>query len=243
MVVLHGLFGAARNWSGLARRLGETLEVHALDLRNHGDSPWDDRMDYPAMAADVLAYMDAQGLERPILVGHSMGGKAAMCLALSHPERIGPLVVADIAPVSYDNGREAFIAAMRAVPLSGLARRAEAEAHLREAVPDPGIRMFLMQNLVEDPAGGYRWRLNLPVLDRCMDQISGFPDLAGPFDGPCLFIRGDRSDYIQDGHRSAITARFPRARVATLKDAGHWLHSEQPEAFLATLRAFLSRVP
>ncbi|MCF8480599.1 MAG: alpha/beta fold hydrolase [Rhodospirillum sp.] len=247
MVLLHGLFGSSRNWTGIAKRLGEGFDVHALDLRNHGDSPWTDGVDYPAMATDVLAYMDAHGLDRPILVGHSMGGKVAMCLALLHPARIGPLVVADIAPVPYDTGRERYIEAMKAVPVGQLSRRSEADTHLAEAVPDWGTRQFLLQNLVDDGAGAYRWRINLAVLESAMDAIVGFPDLGpdhggAPFEGPCLFIRGDRSDYVVDAHRPVIEALFPRTRLITIKDAGHLVHAEKPDAFLSILTGFLSRV-
>jgi pimeloyl-ACP methyl ester carboxylesterase len=243
MVVLHGLFGSARNWAGIGKRLGTGFDVHALDLRNHGDSPWATTMDYPTMAADVLDYMDRNSLDRPILVGHSMGGKVAMCLALLHPDRVGPLVVADIAPVPYDKGRDRYVEAMRAVPLADLSRRSEAEAHLTEAVPDWGTRQFLLQNLVDDGAGGYRWRVNLPVLDAAMGAIVGFPALdPAAFPGASLFIRGERSDYVRDAYRPRIEALFPRARLITIKDAGHLVHAEKPEAFLSILTGFLSRV-
>ncbi|WP_413205133.1 alpha/beta fold hydrolase [Rhodospirillum sp. A1_3_36] len=243
MVVLHGLFGSARNWAGIAKRLGEGLDVHALDLRNHGDSPWSARMDYPTMAADVLAYMDEHGLDRPILVGHSMGGKVAMSLALLHPDRIGPLVVADIAPVSYGHRRDRYVEAMMAVPLDGLSRRSDAEAHLVQAVPDWGTRQFLLQNLVDDGTGGYRWRVNLSALDAAMGDLVGFPALdVSAFPGASLFMRGDRSNYVRDDYRPAIEALFPRARLVTIKDAGHLVHAEKPEAFLSILTGFLARV-
>ncbi|ABC23504.1 alpha/beta fold hydrolase [Rhodospirillum rubrum] len=243
LVVLHGLFGSARNWAGIARRLGDRYRVHALDLRNHGESPWTEALDYPLMAGDVAAYIEREIGDgpAPVVVGHSMGGKVAMTLALLHPGRVGALVVADIAPVAYRPGLDAFAEAMLAVPLAGLARRSQVEALLADSIPSPGIRRFLAQNIVEDPAGGLRWRLNLEGLRREMATLAGFPAFPADrtFSGRTLVVRGALSDYVGEAERPAFERLFPGYRLATLKGAGHWLHSEKPEAFVDILRGFL----
>lgn len=236
LLIAHGLFGSARNWASLARKLAEARPVHVVDMRNHGASPWNDRHDYPAMAED-LAEVARPG---PVdLLGHSMGGKAAMALALSRPERVARLVVADIAPVAYTHSQLHLVEAMAALDLTGLTRRAEADARLAETVPDKGVRAFLLQSLdlgAEPP----RWRLNLAALADQMPAILDWPEaLAGPFEGPTLFLSGAASDYVRHEHRAQIRALFPAARFAKIPLAGHWLHADRPEAFAAAVTAFL----
>ncbi len=244
LVILHGLLGAARNWMAIAKRLGQDHEVHALDLRNHGRSPWIDGMSYREMAGDVAAYIETHDLGRPTVVGHSMGGKAAMALALDAPERVGRLLVADIAPVAYSRGGRTsfldYIDAMAALDLAAVARRADADRLLADEIEDRAIRGFLLQNLVADDAGGFRWRCNLSALDDGMADILGFPDeTATPaYDGPTLFLAGGDSAYIKREHRPLIQSLFPGARFASLKDAGHWLHADQPRPFMDAVRMF-----
>lgn len=240
LVCLHGLFGSGRNWVGIASALEDRFEVILPDLRNHGASPWSDEMTYAAMADDLAALLDRLGLARVRLLGHSMGGKAAMALALTAPERLSHLVVADIAPVAYPPALETYIEAMRAVDLARVDRRDQADAALAPAVPEPGIRSFLLQNL-ERREGRFAWRLNLEALARAMPAIRGFPDLstAEPFQAPCCFIRGARSDYVRDEHLPLIRALFPTATLRTVEGAGHWVHAEQPQGFLAALRPCL----
>ncbi len=244
VVILHGLLGSARNWRSIARRLaGGGRRVHALDLRNHGQSPWADDTGYAAMAADVERHAAAAGLEAPAVLGHSMGGKVAMVLALTRPASVGALVVADVAPVRYQSAFGPWIAAMRAIDAGALKRRAEAEARLAPAVPDAIVRAFLAQNLETD-GDGLRWRPNLDALAAGLEtDILGFPDLpaSARYEGPALFLRGERSDYVRPAHHDAIRARFPAAEFAVVPDAGHWLHAENPRAFLAALDAFLRR--
>lgn len=245
LVILHGLLGAARNWMAIAKRLGQDHEVHALDLRNHGRSPWIDGMSYREMAGDVAAYIQANGLGRPTVVGHSMGGKAAMALALDAPDRVGRLLVADIAPVAYSRGGRTsfldFIDAMAGLDLAAVERRADADRLLAADIEDRAIRGFLLQNLIADEAaGGFRWRCNLQALADGMADILGFPDdtAAPAYDGPTLFLAGGDSAYIKREHRPLIQARFPSARFASLKDAGHWLHADQPRPFMEAVRMF-----
>jgi esterase len=237
VVLLHGLFGSGRNWVGIANALAGRFEVVLPDLRNHGASPWDDDCSYPAQAADVLALLDSLGLERVRLVGHSMGGKAAIVLALTAPERVGRLVVADVAPVAYPPVLGTYVQAMRAVDLDLVTRRAEADAALAPAVPEAGIRAFLLQNL-EQRDGRFAWRLNLEALGPGIATISGFPELAGaePYRGPTRLIRGGRSTYVLPEHGPAIERLLPGAEIVTVEGAGHWLHAERPQAFLELLR-------
>ncbi len=239
VVLLHGLFGAAGNWGAVQKRLAARHRVLALDLRNHGQSPRDPAMDYPAMAADVLETMARSGAMRAAVLGHSMGGKVAMALALTRPEAVARLVIADVAPVAYPPALRGYVAAMRAVPLrSGLSRR-EADAALAEAVPKPGIRGFLLQNLRlgQDPPA---WRLGLAEIAAAMPVVEGFPDLAGPYAGPVLVLAGERSDYIGPERHARIRALFPAARFAMVAGAGHWLHAENPEGFLSQVEPFLA---
>ena len=230
-LVLHGLFGSGTNWRTIARRLGSRLECHLVDQRNHGRSPHARAMAYPALAADVLAYLDANRLDRAGLIGHSMGGKTAMTLALSAPERVRWLVVADIAPAPSPSDHRPILDALRTLALDSLASRAAADAALARSVPDPGLRQFLLQNLVHGD-GGLRWRIDLEAIAEALPDLTGFPPTApgAVYRGPTLFLRGERSDYVTARHEPRIRALFPSASVDTIADAGHWLHAEQPAA-------------
>ncbi len=237
LLIAHGLFGSARNWRAIARRLGNERLMISVDMRNHGESPRADSQGYHDMAADLAEVIGAHGGRADVL-GHSMGGKAAMVLALTRPETVRRLIVADIAPVAYGHGNthRALIAAMQALDPAAFATRAEADTALVRHVDDPAIRAFLLQSL--DTQDG-RWRLNLDVLSRELERITGWPDPAGRFEGPALFIAGSRSDYIRPEHRTAIKALFPAARFVKIPGAGHWLHAERPREFSETVRAFL----
>ncbi len=238
LVIVHGLFGSARNWGVIARRLSDERQVIAVDQRNHGDSPSTDTHGYGDMAADLAEVIDAHGGRADVL-GHSMGGKAAMMLALSHPERVNRLIVADIAPVAYGHSQIENIDAMRAVDLSRVERRSDAARQLETVLPDAGLRAFFLQSL-DVPAR--RWKLNLDLLAAEMPKILGFPDLpeTAAFDGPTLFLSGATSDYVQTAHRPRIKALFPAARFARIPGAGHWLHAEKPREFEAAVRGWLA---
>lgn len=239
LIVLHGLFGSARNWTTVAKQLARTHRVYALDLRNHGSSPWSDSMSYRDLADDVQHFIARLGAGPVAVLGHSMGGKTAMMLALEHPLWVKRLIVVDIAPVAYEGGELKFyISAMQSVRLEGLARRSEADEQLRDQVPDPGIRAFLMQNLI-DRDGKFAWRLNLPALARNMPQISGFPAATAQYAGPTLFVSGQRSNYVQPAHYAAIRQLFANAQFAVIADAGHWVHAEQPQLLVQHVLAFL----
>ena len=230
LLIAHGLFGSARNWGVIAKRLSEDRPVIAVDMRNHGTSSWFETHSYHDMADDLAGVMD-----RPMdVLGHSMGGKAAMVLALRHPELVRKLIVADIAPVTYAHDQHGPIAAMRAVDLGAVTSRADAKAQL--AGLDPGVDDFLLQSLDMKEK---RWRLNLDVLAAEMDRIIGFPDTEGRFDGETLFLSGGNSPYVQPDARPRIKALFPAAKFAKIPGAGHWLHAEKPREFTAAVSAFL----
>jgi pimeloyl-ACP methyl ester carboxylesterase len=233
LLIAHGLFGSARNWGVIAKRLAETRQVVAVDMRNHGDSPWADVHDYPAMAADLAEVIDG----RWDVLGHSMGGKAAMVLALTHPEKVNRLVVADIAPVAYGHTQAHLVDAMQRLDLAGIATRGDADRALAAEVEDAGVRAFLLQSL---DLREKRWRLNLDVLGREMPKILSFPVVEGRFERPALFLSGANSSYVLPEHRDRIRELFPAARFAKIPGAGHWLHAEKPREFEAAVAAFLS---
>ena len=237
LLIAHGLFGSARNWGVIARRLSDRREVLAVDMRNHGDSPRFPTQSYADMAADLAGVIAAHGGRADVL-GHSMGGKAAMMLALTEGAMVNRLVVADIAPVAYSHDQTRHITAMRALDLSGLTSRAEADHRLAASVTDPALRAFFLQSLdlKATPPG---WRINLDVLEAEMPKIIGWPQVAGRFDGPTLFLSGALSHYVLPDYRDAIRTLFPAARFAKLPGAGHWLHAEKPRAFEETVRVFL----
>jgi esterase len=241
VLILHGLFGSGTNWHTLAQRLAARRHVFALDLRNHGASPWAERMDYEAMADDVAAFIAARGLGTAALVGHSMGGKAAMVLALTAPHLVERLVVVDIAPVAHPPLHAVEVEAMRVLDLRGVSRRGEADALLRPRIPDDAVRRFLLQNLVSGP-DGLRWRLNLAAIAAAMATLSGFPALSAgaAYRGPALLVRGERSDYAGDRDLPAFRKLFPTLQCVTIADAGHWIHAERPEEFLAAVTPFLA---
>jgi pimeloyl-ACP methyl ester carboxylesterase len=258
VVFVHGLFGQGRNWTTIAKGLADRHRVTLLDLPNHGHSPWTDRVDYVDMARLVAAELESLG-EPVTLVGHSMGGKVSMQLALRRPELLRGLVVVDISPVEYPltGGRTddpdeeaspfgAFIAAMRAVDLAALRTREDADRALREAVPSTMVRSFLLQSLVREGVGSgrWRWRLNLELLERDLGELRGFPDPppGAVYEGPVLWIAGANSTYVLPQDRARMDELFPRTRLVKVREAGHWVHSEQPEVFLRTLRAFLDAV-
>lgn len=243
IVFCHGLFGQGRNWNNIARSLSDSYRVTAVDLPNHGRSPWTDRVDYAEMADQVAGLIVA---DDPVaLVGHSMGGKVAMALALRRPELVERLCVVDIAPVDYASGSEfgRYIEAMQSMDLDALKTREDADAAMAEAAPDPGVRAFLLQNLRREGTG-WRWQANLDVIGRDLGRLSDWPpDLGGatPYEGPVLWMAGERSSYIADDAVPAMRRSFPRVRKVTIRGAGHWVHSDQPQIFVDVLRVFLAQ--
>jgi len=242
LIILHGLFGWKRNWAAIAKTLSHSHRVFTLDLRNHGDSPHAPEMSYDAMAEDVARFIRAHDLGAVPVVGHSMGGKASMVLALNEPGLVDRLLVLDIAPLPYDRDYDDYIGALRGLDFSTLSNRAGVEAVMQTTFPDRAIRTFLMQNLVKSPAGTYGWRVNLDAIEAHMDDIMGFPDIDSDqaYEGSTLFLGGDRSDYITLAHQAEIERLFPLADLDIINDAGHWVHADQPAAFVERLRNFLT---
>jgi esterase len=239
LLIVHGLFGSARNWGVIARRMAADRDVFAVDMRNHGDSPHLPDHGYPEMAADLAEVIRAHG-GRADVMGHSMGGKAAMVLALSAPELVDRLIVADIAPVAYTHDQTRHIDAMRGLDLTGLTARSDADQRLAATIDEASLRAFFLQSL-DLKSHPPRWRLNLDVLEAEMPKIVGWPDPSWQFDGPVLFLTGAESSYVRHEHRAAIRALFPNARFAKIPGTGHWLHAEKPREFEQTLRVFLTR--
>jgi pimeloyl-ACP methyl ester carboxylesterase len=248
VVFCHGLFGQGKNWTQMSKQIAERHRVLLLDMPQHGRSPWTEDFTYLDAADQVAASLAEHAGDEPVaLVGHSMGGKIAMVLALRHRERVARLCVVDVAPVEYASGREfvGYVHALRALDLSALETRADADAALQPAVPNDVVRSFLLQNLRRSPEPpGWTWQPNLEVLDRRMDAITGWPaeELAGvePYTGPVLWVRGDRSEHVLDEHDEEMRALFPKVRKLSVRNAGHWVHSEQPAAFASVLDAFLT---
>jgi len=242
LLILHGLFGSGANWRSIGRRLATHHRVLLIDARNHGGSPHAAGMSYPQLAADVRALLDSENIAQAALLGHSMGGKTAMQLALETPARVSHLMVVDIAPAYSHHSHLPIIAALRTLDLATLERRADADAALAAAIPDRGLRLFLLQNLVATERG-WRWRLDLAALRDAMPDLLGFPDPepGTRYPGPTRFVRGGRSDYLLPEHEPRIRALFPAARVITIPDAAHWVHAEQPARLIESLNAFLAR--
>lgn len=236
LLIAHGLFGSGRNWGVIAKRLAETRPVITVDMRNHGSSFWSDDHSYDALAGDLAEVITHLGGPMDV-VGHSMGGKAAMVLALTRPETLRCLVVGDIAPVGYSHSQMHVIDAMRAVDLSSVTRRSQANDQLAAQGIDPALCSFLTQSL---DVSERRWRLNLDALAANMPAILDFPAQTGAYDGPTLFLSGATSDYVDRRYRPTIQTLFPTARFAKIPGAGHWLHADQPRAFEQNVVAYLN---
>ena len=237
LLMAHGLYGSARNWGVIAKRLSDDRQVTAVDMRNHGDSPRTTSHSYPDMAEDLAKVIDSGGAPCHVM-GHSMGGKAAMVLALTRPDLVHSLIVADIAPVPYSHSQLGYAETMRDTDLSGIERRSDVAERLAPRIDNPDLVPFFLQSV---DVQGQRWKLNLDTLISEMPTIMGFPDISGSYDGPTLFLTGADSDYVRREDRDRITALFPAARFVKIPDAGHWLHADKPREFEAALRAWLDR--
>lgn len=238
LLIVHGLYGSARNWGVVAKKLSDERQVFAVDHRNHGESPRENSHSYHDLAGDLVEVLEDIG--PAIVLGHSMGGKAAMVLAIQRPDLVDRLIVADIAPVAYMHTQLPFIHAMRAVDLDRVEKRSDALEMLANAgVEDATLRSFFTQSL---DLKEKRWRLNLDVLEAEMPKIMGFPeDVTGAFEAPTLFLSGANSDYVLAEHRPKIRDMFPKSAFVKISGAGHWLHAEKPSEFIATVRAWMNR--
>ncbi len=240
LIVLHGFLGMSDNWKTLGKKYADRgMEVHLPDQRNHGRSFWSPAFSYALMAQDLERYMDERQLGSVILLGHSMGGKTAMTFASAFPDRVERLLVADIAPRYYPPHHGYILEALAALPLEQIKTRGEADERLAESLPDWGIRQFLLKNLHWERPGKLGFRFNLEVLRNQMEAIGAALPESARYDGPTLFLRGGKSDYIKDGDRDDIHRHFPEAQIRTIPGAGHWLHAEAPDAFFRVSFEFM----
>lgn len=242
LIILHGLFGSLDNWGYISLRLSEQFRVISVDQRNHGQSPHDPEINYAIMADDLREFMDQQHLASAHVLGHSMGGKTAMQFALTHPERVERLIVVDIAPRRYEPKHDEIFDALLSLDLDRYQTRAEVETALEPKLPDLGVRRFLLKGLARKPAGGFVWKFNLPALQKNYPALTAGLDIKSSFPKPALFIRGSASDYVREEDLGDLRQSFPRAELATIPEASHWVHAEKPEDFLRETLRFLSPI-
>ncbi len=232
IIILHGLFGTLDNWQTIGKKLAEDYLVYLVDLRNHGKSPHHEPMDYPTMAQDLQKFMEANWIYEANVIGHSMGGKVAMQLALQHPDLVKKLIVVDIAPKKYQGGHQEIFDALFALDLTKVENRSDADEFLKPRIPEFSVRQFLLKNLTRNKDGGYRWKMNLPVIYQHYSDILDNISSDQTFEKPTLFIRGGESNYIQADDLDSIEQLFPVAVVDTVQDAGHWVHAQAPDELM-----------
>jgi pimeloyl-ACP methyl ester carboxylesterase len=241
VIILHGLLGASGNWHTLSRTVfADHFHVYALDLRNHGRSPHNGVFDYPSMVGDVVAFMDARSLAQAAVLGHSMGGKVGMWLALRHADRVRRLISADMAPRAYPPHHMHLLNSLRSIDLEQYDSRGAIDESLAVKIESLPVRQFLLKNLHSDGEGRYSWKMNLDAIYRNYPRINEGIQTSGRFEKPALFIKGGKSSYITDQDRPQIESLFPNARFAELPAAGHWLHAEAPREFASLVVDFLS---
>ena len=242
ILICHGLYGSLSNFGGLAKHLEKDYTVIRIDLRNHGKSPHINEITQQSMANDLVRLIDLLGVNKIVVLGHSLGGKVAMIFAQQNPLRVSSLVVVDVAPVDYplDSHSNVFTA-LKSVDLLAISSRSEADDILKNRINDISMRQFLLTNL-QRTANGYQWRMNLDVLISDYSDIASAPPSAPVFNGPTLLIKGSDSTYINDAMLSSIFQRFPNCVVNTVNDAGHWLHAEKPTEFFKLVKDFLNTI-
>ncbi len=239
LVILHGLFGTSNNWNSLAKLLSDSFAVYALDLRNHGHSPHDPVHTYPAMAGDVVEFLKQESLPSVYLLGHSMGGKAAMEVALSFPALVQKLIIVDMSPGEHPLQHEGILRSLESVRLPEFSSRAAIDLFLRTRIPDDRVRAFLLTNLRRAGNGAFHWMMNLEAIEKNKQAIAAPLEGGRRYPGATLFIRAEHSAYIREEQWPLIVSLFPHAQLETVTGSGHWVHADAPEAFLAVVRAFL----
>lgn len=241
LLIIHGFMGMSDNWKSFASQYAALgFQVHLLDLRNHGKSFHSDEFTYPAMVQDVIEYAQAHQLEKIDIIGHSMGGKIAMLLAVQYPEFVRKLVVADIGPKYYAPHHQDILAGLNAVDFSMQPDRTQVEEMLYPYIPDFGTRQFLMKNLYWKSPGQLDFRFNLKVFNEQIEQVGQALPENTKYLGPTLFLRGGNSRYILDADWELIQDHFPKAILETIPNVGHWLHAENPKLFFEITSRFLS---
>ncbi len=241
IILIHGMFGSLSNLGMLARTLIDRYRVISVDLRNHGDSPHEQKMDIPSMAADIVELMDCLQIDSAALIGHSLGGKIAMQVALDSPARVTALVVADIAPVTYQGGQDRALAGLVALGAGSIESRSAADKLLSEYIEEPATRAFLLKNLARDKQGSLSLKLNISSIEENYATTLVAAPSGDSFSGPTLFLKGENSAYIQDKYRPVIEQMFPRVALQVVAKAGHWLHAEQPQMFNGLVAEFLEK--
>ncbi|UAA37271.1 alpha/beta fold hydrolase [Paraneptunicella aestuarii] len=242
IVMLHGLFGSLDNLGSISRELQSQFDVISVDLPDHGRSPHSPSFSYEQYAKQVLDVIELNELEQVSLLGHSMGGKVAMHMALNHPEKISSLIVADIAPVQYQARHNKVFDALKAVQLDKISSRKDAEKAMSQYIEEQGVIQFLLRSLTQTPDGKFAWRFNLDMLMRDYSQLSEGISHPIPYEAPTLFIKGGNSDYITAEHRPVITQLFPNASAKVMQGTGHWLHAEKPGVFAKLVKDFVTTI-
>lgn len=239
LIIMHGLFGSSDNWLSIAKVLAQKRKVFLLDLRNHGDSPHSEAFSYDLMVDDLILFLENHNIKDPIILGHSMGGKAAMNFAVNNPDDLSKLIIVDIGPKAYPVHHKTILEGLMSINVENVTSRAEAETQLAAYVHEKGIRQFLLKNLGRNEDGKFYWKINLPVIDREIGMIGEALNHDHKFVKPTLFIHGQQSNYILDEDKEEIKDIFPFAKIESIPNAGHWVHAEQPQAFIEIVEKFL----
>jgi esterase len=238
-VILHGLFGLLDNWQTLAKFWSQKYHVYLVDLRNHGRSPHSNDFNYELMGEDLAEFITEHQLQNPVIMGHSMGGKVAMNFALRYPEKVSKLIVVDIAPRAYPVHHQDIIDGLNAVDIASMTSRNEAELALAPYIPEAEVRLFLLKNLYRREDNSFGWRMNLAAIEACIEEVGRETTADSPFNKPTLFIKGEKSRYIQEKDIPAIQQLFPQVQLETIANAGHWVHAEAPEKFYQLVVDFI----
>jgi pimeloyl-ACP methyl ester carboxylesterase len=238
MIILHGLFGSADNWMTQAKMLGEHYHVYVVDQRNHGLSPQESTHDYLAMADDINDFLVQRNLAKAIVIGHSMGGKAAMNFAIKYPEKISRLIVVDIMPKSYPVHHDRILEGLKSLDILNLNSRKQADEQLSQYVDEPGVRQFLLKNLSRESTGGFSWKMNLEAINQNIEEMGAPLVVKGKFEESSLFIIGTRSNYFSAGDEELIRSYFPNYKIVEL-ETGHWVQAEKPNEFVDAVIQFL----
>ncbi|MBZ0245524.1 MAG: alpha/beta fold hydrolase [Cyclobacteriaceae bacterium] len=240
LIILHGLFGSSDNWYSLSKIFAEKYKVYVVDQRNHGQSPHDSEHNYKALTDDLNTFIEDHKIEKPIIIGHSMGGKTAMNFAIRFPEKLSKLIIVDIVPKAYPVHHDSILEGLTAIALNQLESRGQADEILSQYVPEPAVRQFLLKNLARDKDQSFEWRINIPTLEAHIDDMGAALQYEGKFEGSALFIVGAQSKYFEPGDDVVIKSYFPKAEIATL-NTGHWVQAENPKEFMETVYNFVNK--
>ncbi|SNS44947.1 Pimeloyl-ACP methyl ester carboxylesterase [Ekhidna lutea] len=240
LIIMHGVFGSSDNWQTLGKVFAENFKVYLVDLRNHGNSPHSDEFDYDVMVKDVVELMDDEGLPKALILGHSMGGKVAMHLATEHSEKVDKLIVVDIAPKYYPPHHQQIFDGFHSVDLDNLENRKDADEQMSKVIANMGVRQFILKNLDRKKDGSFAWKLNVDAIQKAIEKVGEGIEGSVSFEGVTLFIAGGKSDYITESDHDLIREHFPKAVIATVKDAGHWVHAEKPKELGEMVMEFLT---